>query len=317
MNTATKVWRWNSGGLGYSSTGYNGPYSTAVTMDGQIVADFISAGTLQGIKIIGDFGTIGGFTMSGNSLTAEWSYTYPEFTEDDALKVQAYIIGQTELTDDEKKKYDVNFDCMINSFDALRIQKIADGLLPRTATGTVTIGSSDATEVIKIVGTSGAVSNQELSIGLGGIKAAGAVLNSASIGNLYDCRIYDASHVDVSGSLTVNGTTTINGYLKEPSLLATSEYFDNGLSADVLDCYWYQYSALIISFNFYANMQNCSVVPTSYFSTTSQERRVQYIVPNSNNEYVEVYQKSDSTVYVGLSSTSLLDKHLSVMIWGI
>ena len=50
--TATKVWRWNSGGFGYSSTGYNGTYSTAMTMDGAIVADFITAGVLRGLEII-------------------------------------------------------------------------------------------------------------------------------------------------------------------------------------------------------------------------------------------------------------------------
>ena len=47
INTATKVWRWNNGGLGYSSNGYNGPYATAITQDGAIVADFITTGTLQ------------------------------------------------------------------------------------------------------------------------------------------------------------------------------------------------------------------------------------------------------------------------------
>lgn len=45
--TATKVWRWNSGGLGYSSNGYNGPYTLAITQDGAIVADFITTGTLN------------------------------------------------------------------------------------------------------------------------------------------------------------------------------------------------------------------------------------------------------------------------------
>ena len=49
--TATKVWRWNSGGFGYSSSGYNGTYSTAMTMDGAIVADFITAGILRGLEI--------------------------------------------------------------------------------------------------------------------------------------------------------------------------------------------------------------------------------------------------------------------------
>jgi phage-related protein len=40
------VWRWNVGGLGFSSNGYNGPYETAITADGQIVADFITSGSL-------------------------------------------------------------------------------------------------------------------------------------------------------------------------------------------------------------------------------------------------------------------------------
>jgi len=43
---AVNVWRWNVGGLGFSSNGYNGPYETAITADGQIVADFVTTGTL-------------------------------------------------------------------------------------------------------------------------------------------------------------------------------------------------------------------------------------------------------------------------------
>lgn len=55
--TATKVWRWNSGGFGYSNTGYNGEYGTAMTMDGAIVADFITAGVLRGLEIVNGDGT--------------------------------------------------------------------------------------------------------------------------------------------------------------------------------------------------------------------------------------------------------------------
>lgn len=46
IETAQKVWRWNSGGLGYSKTGYAGPYGLAMTQGGEIVADFITSGTL-------------------------------------------------------------------------------------------------------------------------------------------------------------------------------------------------------------------------------------------------------------------------------
>ena len=34
------------GAGGFSSNGYNGPYETAITADGQIVADFITSGSL-------------------------------------------------------------------------------------------------------------------------------------------------------------------------------------------------------------------------------------------------------------------------------
>lgn len=47
INTAKKVWRWNSGGLGYSSNGYNGTFALAMTNDGQIVANRITSGTLN------------------------------------------------------------------------------------------------------------------------------------------------------------------------------------------------------------------------------------------------------------------------------
>lgn len=48
LEEATSVWRWNSGGLGYSSNGYNGPYDIAITMDGAINANFITAGVING-----------------------------------------------------------------------------------------------------------------------------------------------------------------------------------------------------------------------------------------------------------------------------
>lgn len=48
INTATRVWRWNVSGLGFSSSGYAGPYRTlALTMDGEIVADAITTGVLN------------------------------------------------------------------------------------------------------------------------------------------------------------------------------------------------------------------------------------------------------------------------------
>lgn len=57
LSRAVKVWKWGLGGFGYSENGVNGPYTTAITADGSIVAmlvaaniitaDMIQAGMLQ------------------------------------------------------------------------------------------------------------------------------------------------------------------------------------------------------------------------------------------------------------------------------
>ena len=64
IETAVNVWRWNKNGLGFSSTGYSGTYGTAITSDGRIVADFITAGTLRGDLIEAG-------TLSTSALTVE------------------------------------------------------------------------------------------------------------------------------------------------------------------------------------------------------------------------------------------------------
>ena len=67
IETATKVWRWNQGGLGYSKSGYQGPYTTAITQDGAIVADFITTGTMLANIIKGGTLTLGG-NGNGNGI---------------------------------------------------------------------------------------------------------------------------------------------------------------------------------------------------------------------------------------------------------
>lgn len=69
VESAQKVWRWNQGGLGYSENGYDGPYTTAITQDGAIVADFITAGTMMANIIHGGTLTLGG-TDNGNGVVS-------------------------------------------------------------------------------------------------------------------------------------------------------------------------------------------------------------------------------------------------------
>lgn len=53
FNTAKNILRLNQNGIGFSTNGYSGPYRSAWTIDGRFNADFITAGILRGIEIIG------------------------------------------------------------------------------------------------------------------------------------------------------------------------------------------------------------------------------------------------------------------------
>lgn len=69
VQTAVNVIRMNKNGIGFSTTGYNGPFTTAWTIDGRFVADFITAGTLRAIDIFGV--NITGSTISGSVVKSE------------------------------------------------------------------------------------------------------------------------------------------------------------------------------------------------------------------------------------------------------
>ncbi|ARX68748.1 phage tail spike protein [Bacillus thuringiensis] len=87
--SAKKVWQWNLNGLGYSSTGVNGPYGTAITSDGRIVADFITAGTLSGNLVQG--GEITGSTLK-TSNSANFVNISKQFIRlYESSKVRAFI----------------------------------------------------------------------------------------------------------------------------------------------------------------------------------------------------------------------------------
>lgn len=68
IETAQKVWRWNQNGLGYSSTGYNGEFGTAITQDGQIVANYITSGSLYADLIRGGILKVGGIDNANGKI---------------------------------------------------------------------------------------------------------------------------------------------------------------------------------------------------------------------------------------------------------
>lgn len=77
-DTAVNVWRWNSGGLGHSHTGYNGPFNDiAITADGKINATMITTGTLEAGRIAAHSLSAdkisGSITDSGNTWSIDFT----------------------------------------------------------------------------------------------------------------------------------------------------------------------------------------------------------------------------------------------------
>ena len=64
-DTAVNVIRMNVNGIGFSTTGYDGDYTTAWTIDGHFNADFIKAGSINAIDIKGSH--ITGVLMEGST----------------------------------------------------------------------------------------------------------------------------------------------------------------------------------------------------------------------------------------------------------
>ena len=91
IEEAVKVWRWNSGGLGYSSTGYNGEFALAMTMDGAIVADFITAGTLNGVLLQAD-------SVKASAISAEYKQEVTDAIGNvESSVTQAFKVADQEL----------------------------------------------------------------------------------------------------------------------------------------------------------------------------------------------------------------------------
>lgn len=104
ITTATNVWRWNQQGLMHANS-YTGTYANAaITMDGKIVADAITTGTLRGIEIISDDsagnridlvnGTITTTNASSRAKTVTKNYSY-SIQNENSVEMAKFTISYT------------------------------------------------------------------------------------------------------------------------------------------------------------------------------------------------------------------------------
>ena len=126
IEEAVHVWRYNKNGWGYSSTGYNGLYTLAATLDGGFVADFITTGTLNANLVKAGMLT----DRAGNNY---WDMVTGDFQ----LSARAIVGGSTVASKNDVTTGDANTlsqannaaDSKISAFDAaLNQQKVFNKL---------------------------------------------------------------------------------------------------------------------------------------------------------------------------------------------
>ena len=93
---ATHGIRINAAGIGFwsaSSGGniFDGPYTQAWTIDGTLIADFIKAGTLSGIKIICTEGQIGGWDITNRAIVSPDRQVRLDSTYDEPLTTNGML----------------------------------------------------------------------------------------------------------------------------------------------------------------------------------------------------------------------------------
>jgi phage minor structural protein len=94
LSKAKNVWRWNLAGLGHSSTGVNGKFTTAITADGQIVANFITAGELTGAILKAG-------TVYAEALDVEYRNAVTKHADDAANKAYEESLSKIQTTAEE------------------------------------------------------------------------------------------------------------------------------------------------------------------------------------------------------------------------
>ncbi len=199
VNSATKVWRWNIDGLGYSDNGYAGPFQTAIDMNGGIAtwfidtvrinADNITAGTITGININGTHISGSSTLTVGEIKTIDGS----DYSQTDLDRIVQIILGNVTPTTADYTKYDLYKDGNIDIVDWAIINEAINNGTASVDLRVIIDGEADSDELIK-VGTS--------KIGAREIYAQNITADSVSA----------SGGVSSGGNVSAGGTVTAEGH---------------------------------------------------------------------------------------------------------
>ncbi|WP_407350042.1 phage tail spike protein [Lactococcus garvieae] len=205
INTAQNVWKWNAGGLGFSSTGYNGTYGLAMTNNGAIVADRVTTGTLRAIEIVG-------VTISGSSF---------ETTGDNGRIFMSG--GEIQLMDKTGKEYGKIRPEFLDSEDFTMVLSSVEDITTIAGSGTnyftrfIMRGKEPTYSTIEGVGVSlnigymerdGELYKGSVTVGRSGVELRGGSINAYANLNMHGYSIQNQSDIRLKENITA---PTISG----------------------------------------------------------------------------------------------------------
>jgi phage-related protein len=179
--TAQQVLRINTNGLGFSTTGINGPYTNAWTIDGSLVADFITTGHMELDRLRGGTAILGG--------GAGGVYGNGTLTIKDASNNNIASISNTGITFNS------------NNFKVDNQGKMT--AKSATIEGNITVGgSSNVNGSITIKNASGSII---CTINNAGINYGNNAFKVSNTG------VLSATGADIKGTVTVGGNSNADG----------------------------------------------------------------------------------------------------------
>lgn len=141
--------------------------------DGQLYinASYLKAGTIEGIKIIGEEGSIGGFDLSSHSLSTTFRKEYGPFTEADLTTITELSMSGN-ATAEQVEFYDVNENGKIDAGDAMVINQMIEGNYPSYSEGRVVIDATNPVAYITCEVTGGFRAGYKTTMGCFGMRAS-------------------------------------------------------------------------------------------------------------------------------------------------
>lgn len=212
---AKNVWRFGLGGIGFSSKGYEGPFETAITMDGQINAKFITTGTMAVARIEGlanfiteTSSSITKIELEQGRITSKVSSV--EQSVENITKIEGTAEGKNIYIDDASAEPLIDIMLEGESQQATRSGK---NLLDNTATTKISNGITftvNSDKTVNVNGTNDTSANSSLIINRYALSPGTYILNGCPSGgasNTYRLAIQETGSYSILGSIDIgNGS---------------------------------------------------------------------------------------------------------------